>query len=85
MALELDPERLRAIAQQAEEFAKEHVVVLCEELLEWSNTAILRGGRLRELAMMISPIAGTESLKVAEGYAKSAAYEFVVQQGRSGS
>jgi hypothetical protein len=83
MATKLTPEQLREIAEKAENFSKEHVVVLCEELLEWSNTAILRGGRLRELATMISPIAGTDSLKVAESYAKSAAYEFVVQQGKT--
>ena len=80
MPLETDPERLREISRQADEFAKEHVVVLCEELLEWDKTSILRSGRVRELSNHLRPLAGTDALIVAESYAKRAAFEFVVQQ-----
>lgn len=79
MQLETDGERLREIARQAEIFAKENVISLCRELLEWSQTSILREGRVRELANLVRPMAGSDALSVAESYAQHAAFEFVVQ------
>lgn len=80
MTLETDPVKLRAIATQAEEFAKEHVVVIGEEMLEWQNTSLLREGRVRELSRILTPLADSYALSVAESYARRAAFEFVVQQ-----
>ena len=79
MQLVQDPERLRAIAAEAAKFAKDHVVVICEEVLEWHNTSILREGRVRELARLLEPLADSYALSVAESYARRAAFEFVVQ------
>jgi hypothetical protein len=83
MVIELDSARLRAIAQQAEEFAKEHIVVISEEMIEWRNTSLLREGRVRELSRILTPLADSYALSVAESYAQRAAYEFVVQQGKT--
>lgn len=82
MALETDQERLWEIARKAEEFAKEHIVVISEEMLEWQKTTLLRDGRVRELARFLGPLADSHVLSVAESYARSAAFEFVVQQGK---
>lgn len=85
MTLETDSERLRAIADQAEKFVKQHIVEISGEMVEWRNTSLLRNGRVRELSRILTPLAGTYALGVAESYAQRAAYEFVVQQGfRSG-
>ncbi len=73
---------LHDIAKKAEEFSKEHVVAMSGELIEWSSTGILKDGRVRELAHILHELAGPNALTVAESYAKSAAFEFVVQQGK---
>jgi hypothetical protein len=83
MTQELDSAQLRAIADKAEEFAKEHIVVISEEMVEWRNTSLLRAGRVRELAQILVPLADSYALSVAESYAQRAAYEFVVQQGKT--
>ena len=84
MELETDSLKLRAIAAEAEAFAKEHVVEMCAELSEWSKTSLLRNGRVRELARMLKPVAGEHyALSTAESYVKHAAFEFVVQQGKT--
>jgi hypothetical protein len=83
MTQKLDSSQLRAIADQAEEFAKEHIVVISEEMVEWRNTSLLRAGRVRELAQILVPLADSYALSVAESYAQRAAYEFVVQQGKT--
>jgi hypothetical protein len=83
MALETDPVKLRALADYAEAFAKEHIVEMCEEMLEWTNTTTLRSGFVRQLAHICKPIAGPHALSLAESYVKNAAFEFVAQQGKA--
>jgi hypothetical protein len=83
MTLETDPVRLLEITENAAKFANEHVVVISEEMLEWTDTSILRDGKVRELARMLRPVADSYALSVAESYAKRAAFEFVVQQGKT--
>lgn len=80
----LSPEELRAIADSAEDFAKKHIVEISGEMLEWRDTSILKSGRVRELANMLRPLAtDAYAISVAESYALRAAYEFVVQQGKT--
>jgi hypothetical protein len=83
MTTEMSDEQLRAISDRAKEFAKQHIVEISEEILEWRNTALLKEGRVRELAGILRPLAGSYALNVAESYAQSAAFEFVVQQGKT--
>lgn len=83
MAVELDSDALRAIADEAEKFALQHIVVISEEVLEWRNTSLLRNGRVRELARILGPLADSYALSVAESYAQRAAFEFVVQHGKT--
>jgi hypothetical protein len=83
MTQKLDSSQLRAIADQAEEFAKEHIVEISEEMVEWRNTSLLRDGRVRELSRILMPLADSYALSVAESYAQRAAYEFVVQHGKT--
>jgi hypothetical protein len=82
MAEFLTSEQLREIADQAEKFARQHIVVISEEMLEWRNTSLLREGRVRELSRILTPLARSYALGVAESYAQRAAFEFVVQQGK---
>jgi len=82
MTLELDSGKLRELAGKAEEFAKEHIIAISEEMIEWRDTSLLREGRVRELSRMLIPVAASYALSVAESYAQRAAYEFVVQQGK---
>lgn len=82
MVGELDSAQLREIVGQAEKFAKQHIVEISGEMLEWRDTSFLRNGRVRELSRMLMPMAGSYALGVAESYAQRAAFEFVVQQGK---
>ncbi len=36
--------------QDPRDFAKENIQELCEEILEWMDTSVLRNGKVRELA-----------------------------------
>jgi hypothetical protein len=83
MTQELDSKQLREIADHAENFAKQHIVEISEEMVEWRNTSLLRDGRVRELSRILTPLADSYALSVAESYAQRAAYEFVVQQGKA--
>lgn len=80
--IELDAEQCRKICDDATKFAQKHVVELCEEMREWDKTAILRDGRVRELANDLRPVAGHSALSVAESYVRVAAFDFVIQQGK---
>lgn len=78
----MDGNEKRKIADAAEAFAMKHVVELCEEFLEWSDTGILRDGKMRELRAILKPMLNNDASSVAESYAKNAAIKFVVQQGK---
>lgn len=68
-------DELKAIRIQAETFAREHVVECATELLEWSNTGLLRDGRVRELAKTLEQLDQHHSLTLAERFATRAALE----------
>jgi hypothetical protein len=72
-------DELKEIRIQAETFAREHVVECAVELLEWSNTSLLRDGRVRELAKMLQQLDEHHSLTLAERFATRAALERAVQ------
>lgn len=55
----------------AKQFAATHTRELAGEILEWQDTAILRDGKLRELAKLCD-FAAHDALKVAEHYAERA-------------
>lgn len=79
----LETEECLKISEAANKFAVAHVVLLCEEMREWDKTSILRSeGRVRQLADILRPLAGSSALRVAESYVRVAAYDFVVQQGK---
>ncbi|EJO27584.1 hypothetical protein [Achromobacter marplatensis] len=59
------------------DFAAKHVAELAAEIIEWQGTAILRDGKLRELAQMAAQAAGEKSLPVAERFATRAALEHI--------
>lgn len=63
---------------KCEAFATEHLAVCADELLEWRETAILKDGKVRELAQMVSEWAGTrDSLSLAERFVEVAALRYV--------
>jgi len=61
--------------EKARRFVKDNLTELCQEILEWHNTAILRDGKVRELAQMLK-FTGCD-LAVAESMINSAALTFV--------
>ncbi|NML34883.1 hypothetical protein [Paraburkholderia antibiotica] len=68
---------LKAVNDRAKSFAKEHLIECAAELLEWSRTALLRDGRVRELAVMLEPLDMHNPLALAEAIVKHAALERV--------
>lgn len=65
---------LQQANRRARAFARHHVGELAREIVEWQDTALLREGKLRELASIVS-FAGHDALKVAEHYATRAALD----------
>lgn len=62
----MQAERPSDIMRRARAFADLHVREGAEELLEWHSTGKLRGGRVRELAVMYRPITDTDTIQFAE-------------------
>lgn len=61
---------------EAQAFAAEHLAECAAELIEWQDTAILRDGRVRELAAKCEKfISNHDSLPVAESLINRAAVE----------
>lgn len=67
-----------AIMQSARDFAREHLRECCMEMREWQDTALLRNGRVRELARMLEPIGA--QLRIAEGVIQRAAFDHIAQE-----
>ncbi|MEI2416149.1 hypothetical protein V8Z80_08185 [Orrella sp. JC864] len=72
----VDPKPIMAAAKA---FAQRHYVELAAEELEWQDTALLRNGRMRELAEMLKPIAGHDPLVLAKNLTHRAALEAVAR------
>lgn len=67
---------LKTIRQQCKDFAKLHLKECCAEILEWQDTAVLRDGKVRELAAMVGGfISNHDTLRVAESFISRAAIE----------
>ncbi len=64
--------------EAAKEFAAENITILCVELKQWHDTAILTDGKLRELANML-PDAIRHQLPIAQSLVESAAIEYVIR------
>lgn len=63
--------------RDAQAFAKAHLSECAAELIEWQNTAILRDGRVRELAKLCQQfMCNNDDLRVAESFINRAAVEF---------
>ncbi len=70
---------LRAIRDAANKFAAHHLRECAVELEEWDNTAILRDGKVRELALMVEPFAGDyHALRIASSIVQKAALKYVI-------
>lgn len=58
---------LRAKLDAAQAFADKHLAECCAEIMEWRDSAVLRDGRVRELATLCVPFSSKgDSLTVAE-------------------
>ncbi len=67
---------IKATRDKARRFAAEHLRECAEELREWQDTAILRDGRVRELAKICARfIENHDSLRVAESFINRAALD----------
>lgn len=61
-------------------FVKKHLTTLCEELIEWDETAILRSGRVREVAKLLSKISvHSNALSMVRSEVELQAMKYVVQ------
>jgi len=69
---------IKVFRSEAQAFAKEHLAECAAEIIEWQDTAILRDGRVRELAAKCDKfIANHDALRVAESFINRAAVERV--------
>lgn len=60
----MDPKAKRS---ESEQFATDHLAECAAELVEWQDKAVLRDGKVRELAAKCAEWAGEhDSLKIAE-------------------
>ncbi|MGT3784159.1 hypothetical protein ACVTE8_16530, partial [Staphylococcus aureus] len=71
----MDEHSLTAARDAATAYAREHARELATELLEWSDTTLLRDGRVRELARMLQVLDAAHALKLARSFAERAALE----------
>ncbi|HWH74943.1 MAG TPA: hypothetical protein VNV16_11845 [Methylibium sp.] len=70
---------IRAAADAAKAFADQHTQELAAEIVEWQDTAVLRDGKLRELARLCG-FAGNDALTVANHIATLAALEVAARK-----
>lgn len=72
----------KAIMAQAEDFAKDHLRECAAELIEWSDTAVLKDGKVRELARLCSEMVphACEGLKLAQRLVEREALLFAACQ-----
>lgn len=72
----MDRKKLR---DESEEFAATNLRECAEELMEWSETALLRDGKVRELARLCAVWAGDrDALPIAERIVQRAALRAAV-------
>ena len=69
----------KKLRDESEAFAAAHMRDCAEELLEWSDTALLRDGKVRELARLCAVWAGDrDALPIAERIVQRAALRAVM-------
>lgn len=69
------------VLQEAIDFADQNIKELAEEILEWKATSLLRYGKLRHLASILTTryeIPSCQSLNVAESICNEAFARFVL-------
>ncbi|MDN7814857.1 hypothetical protein [Burkholderia vietnamiensis] len=76
----MDEREIKAAREDAVKFAREHAQELAVELLEWSETSVLRRGRVRELAKNLEALDRHHSLKLAQSFAEHAALELAARR-----
>jgi hypothetical protein len=76
----MDERELKAVRDAATAYAREHARELATELLEWSDTALLRDGRVRELAQMLQVLDAAHALTLARSFAERAALELAARR-----
>ena len=67
------------IMRAAKAYAKANVIECCREIIEWQDTAVLRSGRVRELADVLRPMVDHDALRLAESLIKRAAMEKIAE------
>jgi len=67
------------LMEEARDFVDLNLLTLCLEMREWDTTAVLRDGKVRELASMLDFT--NNGLNVAETLINSAAFDFVIKKG----
>lgn len=70
----------RRVMEEGREYVKAHLAECAREMLEWYDTALLRDGRMRELAKILKPISPNyDSLGLAESLVRRAALELAAR------
>ena len=75
----MDDIERKSLRLKSEEFARENIKECSIELLEWHDEAVLRDGKIRELARLCKVWCGDNSLRIAERLIERKALEFVVE------
>ena len=65
---------------QVRQLVRKHIKVLCEEILEWHSTAILRDGKFRELAKIVETVDEHCAYSILENVVHEEAMKFVVEK-----
>ncbi|MCO8325955.1 DUF551 domain-containing protein [Burkholderia cenocepacia] len=76
----MDERELKEARDMATAYAREHARELAAELLEWSDTALLCDGRVRELARMLQVLDAAHALTLARSFAERAALELAARR-----
>lgn len=75
---ELD-DKLAEKREASEKFARDNIVILCQEMLEWDKTGTLKDGKSRELEQLCSYAGGSNALRVARLLVGTIAMEAVAK------
>jgi hypothetical protein len=71
---------LKKIREAARQFAADNIAECAVEILEWHDTAILRDGKVRELAYMLRPLFNdADNLRGAESFINVEALKFAAR------
>lgn len=68
------------IMQTAKTMVDQNLSLCCQELVDWSKTAVLTNGIIREIADVVRPVMPTHAMSLVESMVKHTAMEKVASE-----